>query len=376
MDNGIVHSLLKNKVKRFDGDLVFSTPNNIIINGLRGGNPISYSRNKFAKKEITDDGLLEGDLFGFSSKIGFITNVSSTFHSMIYDFEKDSPEYVELDKRLKLLRKAQGEEIDSAKGLEKKPLPLHWTKFQRKNDSMTDEEKQKIDFENSLIADKRPRFFRHLYHHLSNKYRDKDFEREVWARQFGKSFQELATSGNLSKEEIDGVDYYRRRFPFIENDSVMNMVEEVMVEAIKENRIKLKKEKFNYQKYLIQKRDNIEWVDKYYKNYKKLVAFHRKQPDFSNYLGNIVKVIREEIFENVSTDMDYLLDCFLEYFYNEGSKETTFLWKCFGEEFVERISKNHLFYVVPSRKENGDFEYLWSKYELLEFPLGKVNEDN
>ena len=76
-------------------------------------------------------------------------------------------------------------------------------------------------------------------------------------------------------------------------------------------------------------------------------------------------------------DIDYILDCFLQYFYGgDVRRETTFLWKCFGEEFVERISQNHSFYVIPSRKENGDFEYLWSKYGLLEFPLEKKNENN
>jgi hypothetical protein len=98
-----------------DGDILYSTSNPIIIKGVRGGLPISYDKPKADKVLINKQSIFESDGFSFSSKIGYITNVSSTFHCMIKDFPEDSVENKELQNRLKILRCLQGSEIDFTK---------------------------------------------------------------------------------------------------------------------------------------------------------------------------------------------------------------------------------------------------------------------
>ena len=44
----------------------------------------------------------------FNSKIGFITNLASSFIAMLSDYDKDSDEYKEIRKRIDLLRYFQG----------------------------------------------------------------------------------------------------------------------------------------------------------------------------------------------------------------------------------------------------------------------------
>lgn len=44
----------------------------------------------------------------FNSKIGFITNLASSFIAMLSDYDKDSDEYKEIRKRIDLLRYYQG----------------------------------------------------------------------------------------------------------------------------------------------------------------------------------------------------------------------------------------------------------------------------
>lgn len=51
------------------------------------------------------------DVKSFYSQIGFITNLASNFIAMKANFEEDSDEYKELEKRVDLLRFYQGSAI-------------------------------------------------------------------------------------------------------------------------------------------------------------------------------------------------------------------------------------------------------------------------
>lgn len=366
----------KDRVDRYDGDLIFSTSNPIIIKGIQGGNPISYERPKTNKTNINKDVLFESDVLAMGNKIGYITNISSTFHSMKSDFEKGSLERNELEKRLKLLRMYQGQEIDSGKGAIKKPIPQHWTKWQRIDNDLSEEDKDAIRFENSIIADKRPKFMIYLYSNYIYDYKRRVFEREYWSRQFGCGWEEIKTKKNISKEETDGVDWYRRRFPYIENNSVMNIVEKTCSNKIRENQIKLKAEDFDYSRFIKDKTRNVDWVEKFYKTYKYLKSSRSYSENASENVKQAAKIIRDEIFKEVSADIDYILDCVLLYFYEtKKTKETEFIWKCFGKDLIYRLVEMYDEYVLPVKSNSGDFCYLWEKYELRKIPLVK-NEEN
>lgn len=94
------------------GDIVFSTDNEIMSRNSFGGNPITYQKKPTEKKYIDTKDLFKADLLSFDSKIGYITNCSTTLYSMLSLFEKDSVEYNTIMHRLKECRVAQGNEID------------------------------------------------------------------------------------------------------------------------------------------------------------------------------------------------------------------------------------------------------------------------
>ena len=96
----------------FDGDITFSTDNEIILRNSFGGNPITYQKKPTEKKYIDTKDLFKADLLSFDSKIGYITNCSTTLYSMLSLFEKNSTEYNTIIHRLKECRVAQGNEID------------------------------------------------------------------------------------------------------------------------------------------------------------------------------------------------------------------------------------------------------------------------
>lgn len=89
-----------------------TTNNQIMIDNVIIGNPITYEKKSTKKKIINKKQLFKADLLSFDTKIGYITNCSTTLYSMLPLFEKDSKEHNEILYRLKLCRKEQGNAID------------------------------------------------------------------------------------------------------------------------------------------------------------------------------------------------------------------------------------------------------------------------
>lgn len=107
-------------------DIVATTDNKTIIKGVyklppRGAYtkeqlmstlPVAYKKATTDKKLNTFEDLCNADLLAFGSKIGQITNKGSAIFAMLPLYDKDSEEYKELEKRLVLIRVAQGDEIN------------------------------------------------------------------------------------------------------------------------------------------------------------------------------------------------------------------------------------------------------------------------
>ena len=64
-----------------------------MIDNAFGGNPITYQKKPTEKKYIDIKDLYKADLLSFDSKIGYITNCSTTLYSMLSLYEKGSKEY-------------------------------------------------------------------------------------------------------------------------------------------------------------------------------------------------------------------------------------------------------------------------------------------
>lgn len=94
------------------GDILFSSDNKTIIDNVFEGNPITYQKKPTEKKYIDTKDLYKADLLSFDSKIGYITNCSTTLYSMLPLYGKDTKEYNTIMHRLKECRVLQGNEID------------------------------------------------------------------------------------------------------------------------------------------------------------------------------------------------------------------------------------------------------------------------
>ena len=95
----------------FDGDICFSTDNPYFIKGARREEkPIIYDKQKIPSQRVTLPNQIKCDIRGLDTKVGQITNYSTSMLAMLPMFkgEKQKLQYRELEKRLKLLRKLQG----------------------------------------------------------------------------------------------------------------------------------------------------------------------------------------------------------------------------------------------------------------------------
>lgn len=318
--------------------------------------------------------LYKIDILGFNSPIGYITNLGTTFYAMQSEYAEDSPEYEELDTRLKLCCTAQNAVIDSAKGIKIRPLPKHWTTYQKILDTDTEEEKRRKEFENKLVIEKRPEFMKHLYSHYGKKYKDFKDEFELYSQiKFGCNVNDLDENVKDQKETLE---YYERKNPLLETDSVMNKVCRYMEKSIKElklNKVKPDNEKIFYKLYNSDielnngNLEKIKLIKKEYDDFKK--SKQLQDSEFTTY-EQYYKFLRNKCLQEISSNIQELanLAVYICYFLSP-QKPKDFCWDVFGGGIVENLKLKNSKIHVPCLDECGDIDYLGEKYSFVELDV-------
>ena len=140
-----------------DGDLLLTTDNEYVVNSIdRNLPPITYDKSTVKEQTLTDTNFAKMDARSFNTKIGFITNLATSFFCLREQYDEDSEEYKELTRRINLLRFHQGSAIDAGKGNVYIAPPSYWYRKQKidyKNDTL--EEIQRKQFYNKLCGNKK-----------------------------------------------------------------------------------------------------------------------------------------------------------------------------------------------------------------------------
>ena len=370
--SGIVFSIHGTETMLFgdadgDGDAIFSTDNEQMIkHSLKNGIPVTYDKKK-APKEILDySDIWKYDIAGFQSKIGVITNASTTCYALQSLYDEGSEEYNKLEDRLKICRRGQGNEIDKVKGIETAKFP-DWS---RKVDG--------DDVGNKLLTDKKPHWFIYLYAHRKrewdNLYEMADFYSEVV---FEMSLDELLALENPNEEQEKIIKKFKRNSPvLITSDGVMDRVSSHMVNSIKEFRLDLKKNNFDYSIY---KSGRVGYDEKLKSEIKKTIKlYNRMKKDFYlssselkefRSMDSIFDFIRKEIFQ-ISSDMSQLTDVAIDVCYGENKSNYEFVWDIFGEGIINHLRKRSNVFSIPVPRKNGDVTFLENRYSVKEFACG------
>ncbi len=365
----------------FDGDLVFTTDNSTMINNVISGNPITYAKKPTEKKYINKNDLYKADLLSFDSKIGYITNCSTTLYAMLPLYKENTPEYNTIMHRLKECRVAQGNEIDKAKGLIVKSFPKHWTDWtnpDNPNEMFTAED---IRFNNSLLIDKRPYFMKYLYPKYKSQYNEhKNKYDYLCYREFGIHIDELLKLNNKTEEQECLVNNYNKFNQFLETNCPMNNICRYMEKRVKEIKINAKKPSPDYIFNIIFNK-NIEITENQIKEMEKVYKSYRKSKSQSNNISNDnvdfdgenINIISKENlsslnFDYISDDIQRLanLAVYVNYYLYPKSPKN-FCWDLFGEGIVLNIYDNsNKHFTIPLLSNDGDIEYMGKKYKNKE----------
>lgn len=229
--SGVIYSIydiatVKHADSDFDGDIVCSTNNEYFLKGaMRNEIPITYEKEMVPTQRVTLPNFIRCDVKGLDTKVGQITNYSTSMIAMLPLFkgEGQQEQLQEMQKRIKLLREIQGAEIDKIKGTTPPQFPKewrYWVKIDKDDDNITKAEKYKY---NSMVVKKKPYFFIYLYSTLMKEYKayEKNFN-SISYKHFGMSIKDLLRKENRSEGENKLIRKYRKYSPVLETDCVMN----------------------------------------------------------------------------------------------------------------------------------------------------------
>jgi hypothetical protein len=373
----------------FDGDLVCTINNPTMIKGKLDGIPIIYESQK-AEKAIVDSrddkAQITAQLNGHNSKVGFATNISSSLYTMAEEFQKGSKEWYAIMKRLKISRVIQGEIIDGVKGLKVPPFRNHWTKWKKITEDMSPAEKTKWEFNNKIVCETRPSFFRFLYPHYMTRYNKELKKYNIFSHLiFHKSFEELVKAKARTDEEDKLVkEYYWHSF-FLDNNSVMNRISRYMranLGLISKYANSLSKD-FDYSVLVDDTHTlsdaGIIQMKFYLQEYK---AFKRgMRHDLSNSYDNMdafVAHLRKECALNISSNDSELVDYAIRVTYGDEISMVEFPWRMFPQGMIQNIMKNNptgTIHFPVQDDDNGNIYYLWNRYSMKEFSIEEIYDE-
>jgi hypothetical protein len=371
LTNGIVFNIHGNDTMLaadadFDGDVLMTSNQKELIDCAQGGLPVTYETHPVPKSVIDESTLYKADMLSFNSKIGFITNVSTTMYSMLPNYEENSPEYKEILKRILLCRKEQGLQIDRAKGLETKLFPKHWTNWERGD-----------KFNNSILVDKRPYFFRHIYTDYNRKYLKFEANYENFSlATFGEDIDVVSSGSALGEVETEFLNKYERYKPLIDSECVMNRICHYMESETYE----IKRSISPTPKHVIamMKNEDLEVekgrlkelykVYEYYKSTKRNFA-NMSEGGFKSFssIEQYNKHILQKCFA-VCPDISELATLAVIICYEiHPSDNKRFAWDILGEGIVSNILKHRKDKLyAPFRDDSGGIAYLGKRYSMKE----------
>ena len=246
LNSGIVYSIhdltaLQQGGCDFDGDIIFSTNNQIIKNGcydFEVAKPLFYSlESTDLVGAVTYDNLIQADIRGLNSKVGTISNKGGALYAMLKKYNPESNEYKQIYNQIIGLGQIVGMEIDRIKTAVSPTYPLEWKNHQCKTaqtrefnevEILSNDEKLGIYRHNRFVPDVKPYYFRYNYKYIDENI--KQLERcfdEVSRLNFGVNLRELKELNEIGTENIEMKKLYHQfkfAYPVIDTDCVVNHV--------------------------------------------------------------------------------------------------------------------------------------------------------
>lgn len=383
----------------YDFDILATTNNAQFIKGrYKDQRVVTYAAKKPKKKIFTEEDLFVTDTFSFGTQIGQITNTCSTICALIPTFKEGSKHRITLENRLKAGCAAQSRQIDKTKiGENVKTLGTICKQFQHIHQDDPPEVIEEKMFYNSILADKKPYFFRYKYNFLNKEYNEYVKKNDAnCIRHFSLTTKELlakrANGEELTGEQETFLMYFEKFLPVIDSDCVMNKICKY-IEGV-DFRIKQKvrsSHDFDYKtlmsanpninkKLCIEIKEIVEATFKYWDKIAKETIGKNVERNSEDNIGKKFKrdaqfaVLKSQL-EGLCSNEEQLANHLIYLFYEvQPSMPKSTLWNLVGKQIFENIkSKNEHFY-FPVENPNGSLEFLYEKFSIERIQVNKEEE--
>lgn len=364
----------------FDGDLLFTTDNEVLIRRQENVPALRCIQHKAKKEIITEESIVNSHMASFGSQIGQITNRCSSMTSLMAKYAPDSAEYQMLEYRTQCMQAVQQAEIDKAKGIKTYPMQKSWYMYKecQQRDEYTDEYNEKMAFYERICADRKPYYFGYVYSSLMKEYRETVNRAKTNARQkFRMELEDMITAYDsgveISPNHKVFVEKFYRSLKLDSAESTCNMICWEIENIFDNQRGFAPKSVSLYDLIRSNHETSPNLLDKITKLCK---AFEKKkavrclieyliddgetEPEYQE-----VDYDMSDVLYEVCNNEEKLCDLLLDYCYKyNGSKEI--LWNVCGETIVRRLAKDSIMY-YPALDPNGCFEVQGRKYSMVAY---------
>ena len=267
--------------------------------------------------------------------------------------------------------------------------------YQHINDSDSLEVREQKNFYNSILADKKPYFFKYKYSFLNKEYNEyikKTNENSLM--RFSMSLDELIakqkSGAELTNDEATFLLYYNKFLPVIDSDCVMNKICKYIESIDFKIKQKIKSSHdFDYkslmtpnfainQKLYLRIKEEIEttfknWDDISKNNISKNLERNSTHENTAKKFDReaeyaLLKMRLEEICSNEEQLANHLVYLFYE---DRASLGKATLWNLVGKQIFENIKNQNEHFYFPIRNENGSLEFLYEKYSIERIAIKK-----
>jgi hypothetical protein len=276
-------------------------------------------------------------------------------------FEKSSDEYKEIEKRLIICRRGQGNEIDKTKGIITAAFP-EWDKRIVGN-----------ILHNNILANKRPFWMQYLYPHKKKEWEEYLENHSYYCYgMWGMGVEDLRKLSDKTDFQNNFLQKYQKYSPLLlDSKGVMDKVSNHMVSSIKEIKIKIKTKDFDYGIYMdefVPTSNNVKTqlllLMKLFNKMKKDFYLNTSHEDMSS----IIEHIKNKSFE-ISSDIVELTNCAVELFYGERQSNHDFVWQIFSDGIINNMKRKNISFKVPIQSKDGELVFTGRKYAMREFPI-------
>lgn len=373
----------------FDGDLLFTTNNEVLLRNhkvLPALNCIQYNAAKIC---VTEDDVILANKRGFGSKIGSITNRITAMTSLMANYEHGSKEYETLRYRTQCGQAQQQAEIDKAKGIVSNPMPKSWY-IQSENKINPDEDSIEViehkKFYQSICADKKPYFFIYNYPSLKREYDSYIANVENKSQSlFTHTFTELKAKSSKTEDESKFVQWADNKNPIDMSPSVMNKIC-WEIEREFDTLAATPHEKFDYSMlksgryYSSSCYHEVFELYKWYKS--KMSDLGKKHnsefyADIDDFISKeqIADYFAERCAEMCSNKYE-LCDILIDICY-AGRADKEIVWTVCGDTIIENLLKknNNNLYYPKCVDDSGEFECCGHKFIMTKLKITGGDEE-